>query len=233
MSRRSMIENDPARIREEIGALARAKGVELMGVADMAPFLAPGADILAGTHRFLEPYSRAVVLGIPWGVGTGRGLLSDTLEPLALSINSMLWDLGGLALVIHGDDELDPRERRGLLPLKALARQAGLGWQGRSLLIVNQDHGPLHRLIAILTDLDLEPDGPVRNRCGSCSACVEACPQGALNLVRFSERPETRQEILDVTRCIGNDTCPHCIEACPWLKSGLKASSPARSRRQA
>ena len=91
----------------------------------------------------------------------------------------------------------------GLVSLKALAKQAGLGWQGRSLLIVNPDHGPLHRLIAVLTDLDLEPDQPMRNRCGNCSACVEACPQGALSLVRFQDRPARRKEVLDVSKMRG------------------------------
>ncbi len=210
---------DSGKIKEEIRELARGQGVELMGVADMAPFLAPGADIPKGTRRFLKPYSRAVVFGVPWGVDSGRELLRTKLEPLAFSVNCILWDNGLTALTVHGDDEFDPRERRGLISLKALAGQAGLGWQGRSLLIINPDHGPLHRLIAVMTDLELEPDGPVRNRCGGCSACVDACPQKALTMVRFEDRPTNRRDILEVSRCIGNDTCPHCIEACPWLKS--------------
>ena len=80
MTAPAMTEKELRQTKEEIRDLARAKGVELMGVADLAPFLEPGADIPEGAGRFLEPYSRAVVLGIPWGVDSGRRLLANTLD---------------------------------------------------------------------------------------------------------------------------------------------------------
>ncbi len=208
---------DPAIIKERIRDMAGDRGVRLLGVADMGPFKEPGADIPPGTRRFLTPYCRAVVMGLPWGLDSGRELVKR-LEALALEMYHFIWDQGFMALPVHGDEEFDPLERRGFISLKALAREAGLGWQGRSLLIVNPDHGPLHRLIAVMTDAPLPLDGPVRNRCGSCSACVDACPRGALTLTRFEDRPPRRADVLKVAECVGNDSCPHCIEACPWLK---------------
>ncbi len=63
---------------------------------------------------------------------------------------------------------------------KAVARMAGLGWQGKSLLLINPEYGPRVRLVTILTDMPLTPDGPVKNRCGACLECVQACPASAI-----------------------------------------------------
>ena len=64
---------------------------------------------------------------------------------------------------------------------KAVAIAAGVGWQGKSLVVVNREHGPRIRLATILTNLRLEPDEPITNLCGACSSCAEACPGQAIN----------------------------------------------------
>ena len=80
--------------------------------------------------------------------------ISD-IEKAALEIMSFLEGCGYPSLIIHTEDEFDPINRIGLLSLKVLAKEAGLGWQGRSLLIVSPEYGPIHRLIAILTNIPL------------------------------------------------------------------------------
>src|SRR3546814_1652814 len=60
---------------------------------------------------------------------------------------------------------------------KPLAQAAGLGWQGKHSNLVSRRHGSWLFLGAIYTTLELAPDSPGRNRCGSCNACQQACPR--------------------------------------------------------
>jgi epoxyqueuosine reductase QueG len=121
-------------------------------------------------------------------------------------------------LVIHPEDEYDPDNSIGLLSLKVLAKQAGIGWQGRSLLIISPVYGPIHRLIAILTNMTLHHDEPIKNKCGECAVCIDKCPKKSLTLRQFDDHPNSREEVLDVQSCLGDDGCMVCILKCPYLK---------------
>ena len=113
----------------------------------------------------------------------------------------------------------DPINRLGFISLKLLAKAAGLGWQGRSLLVISPEYGPFHRLIAILTDLPLQANEAIKNRCGDCRKCIEACPQNALTFVAFNDHPSCREDVLDIQSCLGDNGCLVCILSCPLLKS--------------
>jgi epoxyqueuosine reductase len=118
---------------------------------------------------------------------------------------------------------------------KPLAQQAGLGWQGRHTLLVSRRFGGWVFLSELLTDLDLPPDPPESDHCGTCRACVEACPTGALDgtgridprLCLSYHTIEAKAAMPESLRSrMGNRIygCDACQAACPWVRRSIPAS---------
>ncbi len=202
----------------------RNLGIDLVGIADLERLAGIPVGIPLDLTNLLEKYRYAVVLGAQLGKVRNKASgveVSLFLQKAALAVNYYLEEKGYRTLTIHPEDEFDLIKRVGLMSLKVLAKGAGLGWQGRSLLIVSPDYGPIHRLIAVLTDMPLQADTPISNQCGDCSLCVDRCPQDALTLISFEDHPLHRAEVLNIEACHGDDSCKVCLVVCPWARSHL------------
>ena len=113
---------------------------------------------------------------------------------------------------------------------RAWALRAGLGWAGKNALLLNRAWGSWFFLATIVTTVELAPDAPVPGYCGSCTACLDACPAGAI----------VAPGVVDARRCISYHTienrgdipdalhrpmgdwvfgCDICQEVCPWNRT--------------
>ena len=196
-------------------------GIDVYGVAPLRFLIDTDYPFKKYSNLIIQKFQFAVVLGAQLHkLGTlAKGVdVSMFLEKAAFDILQFFENRSYYSFIIHTEDEFDPVRRSGLLSLKMLAKQAGLGWQGRSLLIISPKYGPLHRLIAILTNMPLQISEPLKNQCGTCSICVDSCPVGALKFCQFDDHPTSREDILDLETCLGDNGCDICIKICPFLK---------------
>ncbi|MEP4247998.1 tRNA epoxyqueuosine(34) reductase QueG [Tateyamaria sp.] len=121
------------------------------------------------------------------------------------------------------------------VPEKALGQASGLGWQGKHTNLVSREWGNWAFLGSIFTTLDLEPDLPEVDHCGSCTSCLDACPTKAfIAPYRLDARRcisyltiEHKGPIApDLRAAMGNRIygCDDCLAACPWNKFAVAAS---------
>ena len=193
-----------------------------------------------GDPRALWPEVRSIVmLGMNYGPGSdpragledrSGGVISayargddyhDVVKKKLKSLGRWLGEATGLALKVFVDT--------APVMEKPLAAAAGLGWQGKHTNLVSRDFGSWLFLGSIFTEAAIEPDAPERDHCGSCRACLDACPTAAF--------PAPYQ--IDARRCISYLTienkgpiprpfreaignriygCDDCLAACPWNK---------------
>ncbi|TXC85067.1 tRNA epoxyqueuosine(34) reductase QueG [Luteibaculum oceani] len=110
---------------------------------------------------------------------------------------------------------------------KAWAKKSGLGWIGKNTNLINKGSGSFFFIAELILDLDLEPDGPIKDYCGTCTKCIDACPTDAL----------IQPYQIDGSKCISYLTielkenipnnfkgkmddwafgCDVCQDVCPW-----------------
>jgi epoxyqueuosine reductase len=146
---------------------------------------------------------------------------------------------------------IEPFERKicvDTAPLleRSYARLAGLGWIGKNTCLINEPLGSWFFLGEILTSLEIEPDVPPPDRCGTCTRCIDACPTHAIV-------PRENGWTIDSTRCIAYLTielrgpvpnelnegigshifgCDICQEVCPWNARAPVTTDAAFAQRE-
>lgn len=119
---------------------------------------------------------------------------------------------------------------------KAAAARAGLGWIGKNGLLVTEKFGSFVFLGEILTDLEMEPDAPVGDKCGACAKCMEACPTGALAAPAILNAKACLSCITQTKGIVPTEYrkklgkllwgCDFCQEACPFNSEFVEREYP-------
>ena len=217
--------------------VALRHGMAVFGVADLE-FVRPHLACIS--PEIGAEYIRALVLGYP----LHRSVIETvTNQPTAIYFHhyrqvnyaldraglevAMCIEKGGFrALAIPASQYVSRNPMRGHISHRLLGWAAGLGWIGRSTLLVHPGYGSQVRYASILTDAPFPAGTPLEGNCGLCRRCIEACPAGAIKedstnfglalctakLTEFSKLPH-----------IGQHICGVCVKACP---------APLRNRRE-
>lgn len=236
-------------LQGELERTARDSGIEYFGAADVTS----AHDHMARLGgEFLRAFPRAVSLGsrlsdaivdqikdqgnerlvrsYQWHIYeiTGR-----FLDSVALQMTKMLQAAGYQAHPIHASQYMDADGLSGMISNKIAAHLSGLGWIGKSVLLVTPEAGPRARWATVLTDAPLEPGKPMERRCGDCTECVEICPVSAFTGVDFDPL-EPREKRFDAHVCAdynkhrhstvmsklaAGSNCGLCVYICPHGRS--------------
>ncbi|HZX75379.1 MAG TPA: tRNA epoxyqueuosine(34) reductase QueG [Cyclobacteriaceae bacterium] len=143
-------------------------------------------------------------------------VIKDKLKLFLEKIQDEIGEVAGRAFV----DSAPVHER-------AWAQKSGLGWIGKNSLLLNKSNGSFFFLAELIIDLELECDNPTKDYCGTCTACIDACPTDAI----------TEPYVVDGSKCISYFTielkdqipkevkgkfenwifgCDICQDVCPW-----------------
>lgn len=143
-------------------------------------------------------------------------VIKDKLKILVERIREAIGDVNGRCFV----DSAPVMERQW-------AARAGLGWIGKNALLINRQRGSFFFLSEMIIDVELEYDSPIGDYCGTCTACIDACPTEAIldgGVVDASRcisyfTIELKNEIPDVMKDKFDNWifgCDICQDVCPW-----------------
>ena len=221
-------------LEEKIRKLCQDE-VTLYGFADINKFQ---REIFTSKYR---GYPRAVSIGmkipdeIIEGIDSVEGQMEyeRTYSKLNIRLNEVADEIVKIiesysyhAVSINSSYIIPDSNLHGDVSHKFISNLAGLGWIGKSCLLVTKDYGPRLRWASILTDAPLNCSWDrMDNLCGDCRTCVESCPAGAFKNVSFDEK-EDRSSRYDAHACfrhfdkLENENLPRlcgvCVKVCPY-----------------
>jgi len=155
-------------------------------------------------------------------------IVNKRLDLVASEIASMIRTNGFKAFPVASSERVDDKRICAIFSHKLAANLSGLGWIGKSCLLITPEHGPRVRWASILTDAPLQATGePLANQCGDCMECVDICPVKAFTGRLFSA-DEPRDFRYKAEKCDAYframqakgelKVCGMCIYICPFGK---------------
>lgn len=225
-------------LNTEILDRLKGKGADLVGFADVTCLPADVTDGLPRAVSIAVALDPATIRDIKDGP-TARyfaeyNRANMLLGRLGEQITRVLIDAGHRAQPFPATTEQIDRTTLSVkFQHKTAATRAGLGWIGKSGLLVTKEYGSAVRLASVLTDAELETGTPTHaSHCGDCRLCVERCPAQAI-IGRDWEPGLSREHIYSAAACfkmarefagrtgIRATICGICINACPWTQRYL------------
>jgi epoxyqueuosine reductase len=234
--------SDTMQLDEMVRKLAEGLGADLFGVADIT---SARDFILSQSDPDVAVYPRAISIGIallhpivdqlPKRDNRNAAasykhhaydVVNRQLDLITLRLSCILQHEGYSALPVPASGRLAGEEIRAFFSHKLAAHLAGLGWIGKSCLLITQEAGPRVRWATVLTDAPLKAAVQrLDDLCGNCQECVQVCPIGALNGRPFRE-DEPREARFDARKCdnylkelertTGVGVCGMCMYICPY-----------------
>ncbi len=218
-------------------ATFRSLRVFLNGASLQAAFpWARSVIVCAVNYNTAQPYSTTVN-------NSSRGWISRYAWGREDYHDSVLRRVGDVEAKLKELCERDaPIETRsyvdtGPLVERVYARYAGVGWIGKNTCVINQKLGSWLFLAVIVTSIELSPDSPAPDRCGTCTRCIDACPTDALiapyeldsnkciSYVTIEKRGSIPEEI---RAGMGHQVfgCDICQDVCPWNRKAPASEKP-------
>jgi epoxyqueuosine reductase QueG len=150
-------------------------------------------------------------------------IVNPRLDSISLMVAQVLDKAGFHCLIVPSSQTVDRDKLTGVFSHKLAAHLAGLGWIGKSALLITREHGPRVRWGTVLTDAPLEAGIPMDEICRDCSACVKACPAHAFTGKAF-DKPGMRGEVFADEACDHylsqrenlHRACGICVYICPF-----------------
>lgn len=230
--------SSPDHLLERVQEIAYQRGAFKVGFANITSL----KDLPVGDATTLE-YPGAVSFAVEIPEAAVKSAMHDTSEEIREAykqcnrklkqsgegIVEVLTSAGYKARLIDPAERVNPERLLGPISHKAVARLAGMGWIGKSGLLVTPEHGPRVRMGTVLTDMPLEASRePLQNECGDCAACIDNCPTRSLSRSPdFKDHPRERDMVINWAKCgkyenalIGDGSrpekaCGRCIAVCP------------------
>ena len=222
-------------LTNEVKEEALRIGASIVGIADLVILKEKGFPF-----PIIHKYTRAISIGVHLSDNVIDELIDEPtleyaqhyteinneLDRIASQLENYLHKKGFEAQSIPASKRYDKEKLTAVFPHKTAAILSGIGWIGKSALLISFDYGPRIRLATILTNAPLLADNPqMKSNCGKCTECVDICPVDCIS-GELWEFGDSREKLFDAYKCsdqtslqkkrVGQTICGLCIRVCPF-----------------